>query len=114
MGKRVHGRLVHEVRDTLYRAGFMPTRITQLDTPKGQRPVRSPGFKVEKHNDGKSVRLFHITTAGPAEATERHLKCVQARGLAFYNKALEQKGFTRVAINNRDRLTPYSLWQRAM
>lgn len=114
MGKRAHGRLVHEVRDTLYRAGFMPTRITRLDTPKGPRPVRSPGFKVEKHNDGKSVRLFHITTAGPAEATGSHLECAQTRGRTSYDKALEQEGFTRVAVNNRDCLTPYSLWQRAM
>jgi hypothetical protein len=116
MGKRVHGRLVHEARDTLYRAGFMPTRITQLDTPKGPRPVRSPGFKVEKHNDGKSIRLFHITTAGPAEAIECHsrlsLERAQMRRLTSYDKALEHEGFTRVAVNNRDRLTPYSLWQR--
>lgn len=116
MGKRVHGRLVHEIRDTLYRAGFMPTRITQLDTPKGQHPVRSPGFKVEKHNDGKSVRLFHITTAGPAGATERHStlspECAQAGKLVSYSAALEQAGFFRIAVNNQDRLAPYSLWQR--
>jgi hypothetical protein len=65
MGKRAHGRLVREVREALYRTGFMPTRITRMDTPKGPRPVRSPGFKIEKHNDGKSVRLFHITAVGP-------------------------------------------------
>jgi hypothetical protein len=115
MGKRVHGRLVHEVREALYRAGFMPTRITQLDAPKGTRPVRSPGFKVEKHNDGKSVRLFHITSDDPWEAMERHSKLslgyVQMRSLVSYNTALEQEGFSRIAINNRDPLAPYSLWR---
>jgi hypothetical protein len=79
-----------------------------MDTPKGTRPVRSPGFKVEKHNDGKSVRLFHITAVGPGEAIERHSKLslgyAQTKRLVSYNTALEQEGFFRIAINNRDPL----------
>jgi hypothetical protein len=94
----------------------MPTRITQLDASKGTRPVRSPGFKVEKHNDGKSVRLFHITDVCPGEAMEHHSRlfpgCAQMRRLVSYNTALEQEGFFHIAINNRDPLAPYSLWRR--
>jgi hypothetical protein len=116
MGKKAHGRLVHEVREVLYRAGFMPTRITQLDTPRGLRAARSPGFKVEKHNDGKSVRLFHVTAGVSAEFMSRHSKlspwCSQMERLLDYNTALEQEGFTRVAVHNRDRLASYSLWRR--
>jgi hypothetical protein len=116
MGKRAHGRLVHEVRAALYKAGFMPTRITQLDTPKGLRAARSPGFKVEKHNDGKSVRLFHVTAGAPAELTVRHSKLLighpQARLLEDYKTKLEQQGFTSVGFDVRDRLASYSLWRR--
>ena len=116
MGKRVHGRLVHEVRDTLYRAGFMPARITQLETPKGPRGIRSPGFKVEKHNDGKSVRLFHVTAKMPAETMNRQARLSPGRAqletLHAYNTPLEQEGFTRIEVDHRNILTPYTLWRR--
>ncbi len=117
MGKKAHGRLVHEVREALYRAGFMPTRITQLDTPGGLRAARSPGFKVEKHNDGKSVRLLHVMTGAAAKPSDRHsrlsLEREQMKRLIGYNAALEQEGFARVAIHGQDRSAPYSLWRRA-
>ncbi len=115
MGKRDHGRLVQEVRGALYSAGFMPTRITQLDAPGGLRPVRSPGFKVEKHNDGRSVRLFHVMAAAGARE-RRHgmtLGYAQLSNLLSYNAALEREGFTRVGGDNQDDLAPYSLWRRA-
>jgi hypothetical protein len=116
MGKRIHGRLVHEVREALFRAGFMPTRITQLDTPKGPSATRSPGFKVEKHNDGKSVRLFHIMTGVQAGAMGRHFKpfpeSAQMKRLDAYDAALEQQGFARIAVVGGGRLAPYALWWR--
>lgn len=117
MGKRAHGRLVHEVREALYKAGFMPTRITQLDTPRGLRATRFPGFKVEKHNDGQSVRLFHVTACASAELTDRHSRLLlgrsQVRRLEDYKTKLERQGFISVGSDGGDRLTPYSLWRRA-
>lgn len=116
MGKKVHGRLVHEIREALLRAGFMPIRITQLDAPQGPRAIRSPGFKVEKHNDGKSVRLFHITAGAQAGAADRHSRLsferAQMKRLVAYEATLEQQGFTRIAVAGEDRLTPCSLWRR--
>jgi hypothetical protein len=116
MGKRVHGRLVHEVREALLRAGFMPIRITQLDAPEFPRAVRSPGFKVEKHNDGKSVRLFHITAGAREVATKRDsglsFESAQMKRLVAYGAALEQQGFTRITVIGGGRLTPCSLWRR--
>ncbi len=118
MGKKAHGRLVHEIREALYRAGFMPTRVTQLDTPKGLRAMHSPGFKVEKHNDGKSVRLLHVTTRVAAEPSDRHsrlsLEREQVKRLIGYSAALKQEGFARVAPPIRDRPAPYSLWRRTV
>ena len=115
MGKRDHGRLVQEARDALYRAGFMPTRITQLDVPGGLRPVRSPGFKVEKHNDGRSVRLFHVTAAAGARGRRHRMTLghAQSSSLVSYNAALEREGFTRVGGDNQYGPAPYSLWRRA-
>lgn len=116
MGKRAHGRLVHEVREALYKAGCMPTRITRLDTPKGLRASRSAGFKVEKHNDGKSVRLFHVTVGAPGGA-DRHSSLLiersQVSRLEDYKPKLERQGFTSVGFDGRDRLAPYSLWRLA-
>ncbi len=116
MGKRVHGRTVHEVRETLFRAGFMPARITQLETPGGRSPVHSPGFKVEKHNDGKSVRLFHVMAPARAEARSRVTMPSQEgahmQKLIAYGATLEQQGFTRIAVNCRGRSGSYSLWRR--
>ena len=116
MGKRAHGRLVHEVRAALSRAGFIPSRVTQLDTPNGLRATRAPGFKVEKHNDGKSVRLFHILAGPPAWAVDRHsrlsFESAQMKRLVAYEATLEQQGFTRIAVVGEGRLTPCSLWRR--
>jgi hypothetical protein len=116
MGKKVHGRLVHEVREALLRAGFMPIRITQLDAPEVPRAVRSPGFKVEKHNDGKSVRLFHIMAGARAGTADQHsrlsFESAQMKRLVAYDATLEQQGFTRIAVVGEGRLTPCSLWQR--
>jgi hypothetical protein len=116
MGKRVHGRAVQDVRETLYRAGFMPTRITHLDTPNGPQPIRSPGFRVEKHNDGKSVRLFHLMTHVRVKEMDRvarlSLESSQMKRLVAYNTTLEQEGFTRIAVIKRDLLEPFSIWRR--
>jgi hypothetical protein len=113
MGKRVHGRTVHDVRELLYRTGFMPTRITHVDTSKGPRPVSSPGFKVEKHNDGKSVRLFHIMQNVRVDGMARVTRHSQMKMLVTYGTKLEQEGFTRIAVISRDSLEPFSLWRRA-
>jgi hypothetical protein len=117
VGKRAHGRLVHEVREALFRAGFLPTRVTQLDTPRGLRPTRSPGFKVEKHNDGKSVRLFHVAAGAPAGPTDSHPgpspERSQTKRLADYKSELEQAGFASLNPDGRERPAPYTLWRRA-
>ncbi len=117
MGKRIHGRLVHEVRDMLCRAGYMPTRDTQLGDLGSLRPTRSPGFKVEKHNDGKSVRLTYVTAAGMTSATKRHPgsspACSPAAMIASYNAALEREGFIPIMVNDCDHMPPYTLWRRA-
>ena len=117
MGKRDHGRLVHEVRGALIKGGFKPSRIMLLDSPEGMRAPRIPGFKVEKHTDNKSVRLSYRTPRQPsAEDTGWHAR--QALGgalmrrLVGYHAVLEREGFACVGINSRDPLTPYSLWRR--
>lgn len=118
MGKRDHGRLVHEIRDALIKHGFKPYRSTQLDTPEGLRGARSPGFKLDKHHDGKSVRLFYRMAVAPSvEAMDRNSSQAQAcalmKKLVRYNATLEQEGFTCLAINSHDPLASYSLWRRA-
>ena len=114
MGKKTHGRLVHEIRQLLLRRGFDPTRVTHLATQKG---VRSPGFKVEKHNDGKSVRLFHVLPEFMGEVRNRHVarppRRVRRDRLFEYSVPLEQEGFTCIAVNNQGPLAPHSLWRHA-
>jgi hypothetical protein len=87
-----------------------------LDDPNGSRSVRSPGFKVEKHNDGKSVRLFHVTAGDKVGVADRSTRLSLARSqmqkLLAYESALEREGFARVAVEGRDRLAPLSLWRR--
>jgi hypothetical protein len=116
LGKKAHGRLVHEIRQSLLRHGFYPTRITQLEAQKGVRELRLPGFKVEKHNDGKSVRLFHVPPDFVAEARSRHLTRPAGRvrrdGLVEYGVPLEREGFTCIAVNSHGPSGPHSLWRR--
>ena len=118
MGKRDHGRLVNEIRDALIKHGFEPTRITQLETPEGVRSYRTSGFKVEKHSDSKSARLsYRMAIVPPIETMDWGLRqalgVAQMKRLVGYNAALEQEGFTCIAINSRDPASPYSLWRRA-
>jgi hypothetical protein len=120
MGKKEHGRLVHDLRDALIRRGFEPTCVTQLETPEGLLPCRTPGFNIEKHNDSKSVRLsYRMAKALSAEAissidwqSRQALGCVQMKHLVRYNAVLEQEGFIFVAVDSRNPLAPYSLWKR--
>jgi hypothetical protein len=117
MGKRDHGRLVHDLRNTLIRCDFKPVHTTQVESPEGLRVIRSPGFKVEKHNDGKSVRLIYQLAVRPSKETmgwhsRQALGADLMRRLVHYNATLEQEGFTCIAINSRDPLAPYSLWRR--
>ncbi len=118
MGKKDHGRLVHEIRDALIRRGFQPTSVTQIETAEGIKAARVPGFKLEKHHDSKSVRLTHRTLDSPSlKAMEWDARQteggIQMRMLVRYNATLEQEGFNCISINSHDPLTPYSLWQRA-
>jgi hypothetical protein len=117
LGKKDHGRLVHEIREALIKHDFKPTAVTQLETAEGSRAVRSPGFKLEKHNDGKSVRLSHRLAVQPSNEaldwqSRQAMGGAQMKRLIRYNEALEQEGFICLAINSRDPLTPYSLWRR--
>jgi len=86
----------------------MATRVTCLDGPKGARAVRSPGFKVEKHNDGKSVRLSHVSVGLPAEKSDRRYEPSQGGArvnkLDAYSSALEQEGFIRIEFEGRTRI----------
>ena len=118
MGKRDHGRLVSEIRSALLRRGFEPSRVTRLETPEGARTVRSPGFKLERHSDSKSVRLSYRGADGPLpKATDlvsrQALGRARMKRLVGYNAPLEQEGFTCVGLDSRDPLAPYSLWRRA-
>ena len=118
MGKRDHGRLVHEIRDALIKHNFKPTRITQLETTEGLRSYRTPGFKVEKHTDSKSARLSYRAADTPSmEAMDwnsrQALGCALMKKLVAYNAVLEQEGFTCITINSRDPTAPYSLWRRS-
>jgi len=87
-----------------------------METPNGLRPARSPGFKVEKHNDGKSVRLSHRMTNPAGAATidlssRQSLGSMQMKKLVAYHAPLEQEGYVCIAINSRDPLAIYSLWR---
>jgi hypothetical protein len=119
MGKRDHGRLVHELRDALIARGFEPSRVTQLRDGAGVRSVRAPGFALQKHSDSKSVRLSHragrVTVPGPAAdwADWQARGAAQMRLLVRYHGALEHAGFVCVGVDSRDPMNPYSLWRRA-
>ena len=116
MGKKAHGRLVHELRAALIRHGFKPTTSTALETPAGTLQVRTPGFSLQKHNDGKSVRLLPRLSREPAvldRAAAQALGQVLMRHLVRYHAALEQEGFVCIDIRSHDPLEPYALWQRA-
>jgi len=116
MGKKAHGRLLHEIRDALIRHGFKPTTITTLETPERVRGLRVPGFTLRKHNDGKSVLLTHRLSRDPVlpdRDAAQALGQVQMRHLARYHAALEPEGFVCVDIHSRDPVKPYALWRRA-
>jgi hypothetical protein len=119
MGKRDHGRLVHELRDSLVAQGFEPSRVTQLRDESGARSVRTPGFLLQKHTDSKSVRLSHragrVVEEGPGVtwAKWRERGEVRLRLLVRYHAALERAGFACVGVDSRDPMNPYSLWRRA-
>jgi hypothetical protein len=117
MGKKDQGRLVHEIRDTLIKHDFKPVRITQIETPEGLRGIRTSGFKVEKHHDSKSVRLYYQMALTPPVETmdwpsRQALGAAQMKRLVRYNEILEREGFTCMSINSRDPSAPYSLWRR--
>lgn len=120
MGKKDHGRLVHEIRDALISGGFEPTQITPVESPEGKRALRSPGFKVEKHTDSKSVRLSHRTAQQSPSSEEMDWETRQAEGSALmrklirYNVPLERAGFVCIAVDSRDAFAPYSLWRRGV
>ena len=116
MGKKAHGRLVHELRAALIRHGFKPTTITTLEAPAGARQVRTPGFSLQKHSDCKSVRLRHRLSREPARldrGAAQALGQVLVRHLVRYHAALEQEGFVCVDIRSHNPLEPYALWRRA-
>lgn len=110
MGKKAHGRLVHELRAALIRHGFKPTAVTMLATPEGARPVRTPGFSLQKHNDGQSVRLSYRLSREP---TGLDRAAVQAQGqvlmrhLVRYHAPLEQAGFVCIELCSRNPLLSY-------
>ena len=113
MSKREQARLVHEVRDALIRRAFLPSRLVPLDGP---HTVRAPGFNVQKHGDGKSVRVSYeagdAPPAGAGRGAAEAFGRLLLRGLAKYHEALEQEGYACLGIDSRDPLTPYSIWRR--
>jgi hypothetical protein len=116
LGKKAHGRLVHEIRRSLLRHGFDPARITRLENQRGVREVRSPGFKVERHNDGKSVRVFHVPPNFLGEMRSHHrarrVGRVQRDRLVEYGVPLEREGYTCMAVSSHGPLAPHSIWRR--
>ena len=120
MGKRDHGRLVHEIRNALLVSGFQPTKLTQPQAAVNAPPlcIRQPGFTLQKHNDSKSVRLSYRSTGAPSPVAgglvERQaFGEVMMRRLISHNKALEGAGFVCLEINSQDATAPYSVWRRA-
>ena len=115
MGKKAHGRLVHEIRAALIKHGFKPTTSTTLETPEGTLQVRTPGFSLQKHNDGKSVRLFPRLSREPAtldRGAAQALGQMLMRHLVRYHAALEQEGFVCIDIRSHNPREPYALWRR--
>ena len=120
MGKRDHGRLVHEIRNALLDSGFQPTKVTQPQTAVNAPPlcIRQPGFTLQKHTDSKSVRLSYRSPGAPSSAAgglvERQaFGEVMMRRLVSHNAALEGAGFVCLEINSQDVTAPYSVWRRA-
>ncbi len=120
MGKRDHGRLVHEIRNALLDSGFQPTKLTQAEAAVNGPPlcIRQPGFTLQKHHDSKSVRLSYRSTGAPSPVAgglvERQaFGEVMMRRLVSHNAALEGAGFVCLEINSQDVTAPYSVWRRA-
>ena len=119
MGKRDHGRLVHEIRNALLDSGFQPTKLTQPQAAVNAPPlcIRQPGFTLQKHHDGKSARLSYRSTSAPPISgglVERQaFGEVMMRRLISHNAALEGAGFVCLEINSQDVTAPYSVWRRA-
>ncbi len=120
MGKRDHGRLVHEVRVALLESGFQPARVPQVAAAVSGPPlgIRQPGFTIQKHNDGKSARLSYRSTAAPPDglegrAAQQAFGELMMRRLVSHNAALEGAGFVCLEINSQSPAAPYSVWRRA-
>ncbi len=120
MGKRDQGRFVHEVRSALLESGFQPTKVTQSEAAvnENQTSIRQPGFTIQKHNDGKSVRLSYRSTAAPPDVSEgraarQAFSELMMRRLVNHNAALDAAGFVCIEINSQIPTAPYSIWRRA-
>lgn len=121
MGKRDQGRFVHEVRSALLESGFQPTKVTQSEAAavnENQLSIRQPGFTIQKHNDGKSVRLSYRSTAAPPDVSEgraarQAFSETMMRRLISHNAALDSVGFVCIEINSEIPIAPYSIWRRA-
>lgn len=118
MGKRDQGRLVHEIRDALLAHGFLPTSVTEIkDADDNLRGIRHPGFTVQKHNDGRSVRVGYRATTPPPVKGYGWVELqaygeVQMRRLVGFNSVLEEAGFICIQIESRNPVSPYSIWRR--
>lgn len=117
MTKRELARFVAEVRACLIAAGFKSSTITPLpDKAKGKVVAfRSPGFKLDRHLDGKSVRVSHRIaqprSAHDREGAQRRM-LAQRQMLKEYGRALEAAGYVFYAFGCHRETGLFELWRR--
>ncbi len=117
MTKREYGRLQKEIRNCLIEAGFQSSKITPMTDAQGKKigAFRSPGFKIDKFKDGRSIKLsVRLIPPGDIVTTNwiRNRLTYQKSFLKQYNAVLERAGYICFRSRGKEDFDLYSLWRK--